>query len=306
MPTQTDISAFGPVWGPPALFGTRAGLLFYILEAEKMNELVKVTESGGRPGVNARDLHERLGVGRQFSHWIQECIKKFGLMEGQDYKTCKPNLASEFSMHGSQYQKSQSPNLATGADESRSPNLASEFSMHGGQNRIDYILSIQAAMLIASGENSPAGVAIAKALANQVGQTIENHAQLAALVQMEVQAAIGRYGEDLHLLEKRHDDLEDSVKRHVHYVENGLKKMVEECRFKDQRALDRFMAMALDMTGGRTLVLDAYRIYLEKYNGNLSLHDFGIDVPFRNVHIHLIYAEEGAIWTGCRLRGKAY
>jgi hypothetical protein len=65
------------------------------------------------------------------------------------------------------------------------------------------------------------------------------------------------------------------------------------------------MDVELDMAGGRTPVSDAYRIYLEKYNGKLSLHDFGIDVPFRKIHINLIYTSDGPVWTGCRLwRGK--
>jgi phage anti-repressor protein len=245
--------------------------LFYVLEGKSMNELVNVTEHGGRPGVDARDLHERLEVGRDFSNWIKDRIEKYEFIEDKDF----------------------SPNLAKST---------------GGRPGIDYILSIQAAMLIASGENSPAGVAISKALANQVGQAIENRAQtmenLTASVhrQDQIIAKQGEAIQDLRLLEKRYGDFEESVKNHIHYVEEGYKKIAEGHRFENQRVLGLFMTAVLDMTGGRTLVLDAYRIYVEKYDGKLSLREFGLDVPFRNVNICLIYTNEGAVWTGCRLR----
>jgi hypothetical protein len=285
-----------------------------------MNELVTVTESGGRPGVNARDLHGRLGVGRDFSTWIKDRIEKYELVEGKDYETCSPNLVSRF-VEEKDYQKSQSPNLGSEISDLDSPNLANQDLVGqkkwggAGMNRIDYILSIQAAMLIASGENSPVGVAIAKSLSNQAGQIIENHVraikdQAGAMESMadaihrqdQIITKQGEALQDLRLLGKKHDDFEDSVKEHIHYLEEGYKKMSEERRFENQRVLDRFMAAELDMTGGRTLVLDAYRIYVEKYDGKLSLREFGLDVPFRKTFICLVHTKDGVFWTGCRLR----
>lgn len=35
--------------------------------------------------VDARMLHERLGVGRDFSNWIKARIKEYGFMEGEDF-----------------------------------------------------------------------------------------------------------------------------------------------------------------------------------------------------------------------------
>jgi phage anti-repressor protein len=51
-----------------------------------MNELIKVVEGNGRQAVNARDLHEALGVGRDFSNWIKGRIEEYGFVEGEDYR----------------------------------------------------------------------------------------------------------------------------------------------------------------------------------------------------------------------------
>jgi hypothetical protein len=91
------------------------------LEVKKMNKLITVTEHGGRPGVDARDLHGRLGVGRDFSNWIKDRIEKYELVEGKDYETCSPNL-------GSRIDETFSPNLAKriGASNLDSPDLGNQ------------------------------------------------------------------------------------------------------------------------------------------------------------------------------------
>ena len=48
-------------------------------------ELIKVSESGGKQTVNARDLHEFLGAGKMFSHWIKDRIESYGFVENQDF-----------------------------------------------------------------------------------------------------------------------------------------------------------------------------------------------------------------------------
>ena len=71
--------------------------------------------------VNARDLHERLGSGRQFANWIQDRLEDFD--EGVDFlrnETVKQN--------GS-----------------------------GGHNRVDYILTLDTAKHIAMLERNDAG-----------------------------------------------------------------------------------------------------------------------------------------------------
>jgi phage anti-repressor protein len=37
--------------------------------------------------VNLRELHERLDVGRDFSHWVKGRIAQYGFIEGRDYVT---------------------------------------------------------------------------------------------------------------------------------------------------------------------------------------------------------------------------
>ena len=54
-----------------------------------MNELVKVAVHSGQQMINARDLYETLGVGRDFSNWIKDRIEKYGFEEGRDYHLAK-------------------------------------------------------------------------------------------------------------------------------------------------------------------------------------------------------------------------
>ena len=49
-----------------------------------MNELIKVTYDNDRPAVSARDLHEFLEVGAEYSHWFKRMCE-YGFTEGQDY-----------------------------------------------------------------------------------------------------------------------------------------------------------------------------------------------------------------------------
>lgn len=48
-------------------------------------ELIKVQDIGGRPGVDARELHSALGVSSRFNDWIASKIEKYGFEEGQDF-----------------------------------------------------------------------------------------------------------------------------------------------------------------------------------------------------------------------------
>ena len=49
-----------------------------------MNELIKVTYPDDRPAVSARDLHEFLDVGSEYSHWFKRMCE-YGFTEGQDF-----------------------------------------------------------------------------------------------------------------------------------------------------------------------------------------------------------------------------
>lgn len=49
-----------------------------------MNELIKVDYSNDKPAVSARDLHEFLEVGSEYSHWFKRMCE-YGFTEGQDF-----------------------------------------------------------------------------------------------------------------------------------------------------------------------------------------------------------------------------
>ncbi len=58
--------------------------------------LVPVYETEGRQVVNARELHEFLGVGKDFSTWIRDRIEKYGFAEGEDFAVFdSPNLGNQ-------------------------------------------------------------------------------------------------------------------------------------------------------------------------------------------------------------------
>jgi len=50
-----------------------------------MNEIIKITEHEGRKAVNARELHYFLESKQDFSTWIKGRIKKYELIENEDY-----------------------------------------------------------------------------------------------------------------------------------------------------------------------------------------------------------------------------
>ena len=100
---------------------------------------LRVVESGlvpvyedteSRRVVNARELHEFLGVGKVFGAWVVDRIGKYGFEEGVDYTVCFPNLESKL---GS-----------------------------GGHNAKDYLLTLDCAKEISMAENSERGRQVRK------------------------------------------------------------------------------------------------------------------------------------------------
>ena len=53
-----------------------------------MNELIKITEKDGQQLVSARDLHEFLEIGQDFTNWIKRMIE-YGFEENQDFTVAK-------------------------------------------------------------------------------------------------------------------------------------------------------------------------------------------------------------------------
>ena len=81
---------------------------------------------------NARDLHAFLQVGKDFSNWVKDRIKKYGFIEGDDFAiSCSPNLAS-----------------------SNNQGLS---NLKAGANRSDYHLTLDTAKELAMVENNEQG-----------------------------------------------------------------------------------------------------------------------------------------------------
>jgi phage anti-repressor protein len=93
-----------------------------------MNDLVPITEKDGKPAVDARFLHEKLEVGRDFSNWIKDRIDEYEFVEGKDFEK---------------------------VEHLSSPNLVS--SKARPQVMIDYIFFISAANMLIAGEHKPLG-----------------------------------------------------------------------------------------------------------------------------------------------------
>lgn len=90
--------------------------------------------------INARDLHERLSVGRDFPTWIKSRIETYGFIEGEDY----------------------------------SPFLVKTKSWLGGRPKTEYFLTLDMAKELAMLENNPQGRAIRRALINMERQLRED------------------------------------------------------------------------------------------------------------------------------------
>ena len=61
-----------------------------------MKELVRIQERDGQPGVDARELHYFLEVGRDFTTWVRDRIGRYGFLEGIDYEILdSPNRGNQ-------------------------------------------------------------------------------------------------------------------------------------------------------------------------------------------------------------------
>ncbi|MCG8766153.1 antA/AntB antirepressor family protein, partial [Tenacibaculum finnmarkense] len=56
-----------------------------------MNTLINITKNNGNSVVNARELHQFLEVGKDFSTWIKDRINKYEFVENEDFEVF-PNI----------------------------------------------------------------------------------------------------------------------------------------------------------------------------------------------------------------------
>ena len=90
------------------------------------NELIKIKNDNGKQLVSARELHEFLEVGRDFTTWIKGRISKYDFIENEDFTVL--NIAPQ---NGG--------------------------ASHGGQNKLDYIITIDMAKELSMVENNDKG-----------------------------------------------------------------------------------------------------------------------------------------------------
>ena len=107
--------------------------------------------------VNARALHGFLENKRDFSNWITQRISQYGFLEGVDYTiVCPTNLLSKETNKKSLTHKIVKPkNSLCYSNLSKTKST----SRRGGHNKIDYLLSLNAAKELAIVENNAQGKA---------------------------------------------------------------------------------------------------------------------------------------------------
>ena len=59
-----------------------------------MKQLIAIQERNGQRLVNARELHQFLGVNSRYNDWIKNRIEKYGFAENHDYITLTKNLVN--------------------------------------------------------------------------------------------------------------------------------------------------------------------------------------------------------------------
>ena len=112
--------------------------------------LLQTTQAldGGNQGINARDVHRLLKVGRDYSKWIKARINQAGFIENQDFAIVQslvvdlPKLASKES------------------DCFLHDKMGEQKETRGGHNRVDYIVTLDMAKHLCLMEKNEIGRAV--------------------------------------------------------------------------------------------------------------------------------------------------
>ena len=137
-----------------------------------MEELISVITHKSRQVVDARELHMRLEVGKDFSNWIKDRIDKYGFEAGQDFFCLRADQAVEAVDDEEVFAKSgENPTDKENHGEeslivAKSGDYQTEKSGRGGKREgagnpnfvlIDYLLSVNMAKELALVENNEIG-----------------------------------------------------------------------------------------------------------------------------------------------------
>lgn len=143
-------------------------------------------ELAGRvqPLVDARELHQQMSVGRDFSAWIKGRIETYGFAEGQDY------LCGDSPGVFDKSTENPNPSIST--------RIANVFSNPIGRPRIDYTLTLGMAKELAMIENNDLGRKIRRDLIALEHQFSEHRAavgrdmlSMAVLIEQLQHAVLG-------------------------------------------------------------------------------------------------------------------
>lgn len=160
--------------------------------------LATTTQDGGIKTVNARDLHEALGVSTVFANWVKRTIKALALVENVDYLKLKPG-------------------------DVRLPNLESKG--RGGSNLIEYHLTLSAGQRIAVSGNTEIGRALwdylkeLEAIAHRVAAELAVQAQRRLIARVDGKAANLGMNE---ALKAHREGLGKGTKAHIYSNEAGM------------------------------------------------------------------------------------
>jgi anti-repressor protein len=236
-----------------------------------MNDLA-VIERENKQWVNARDLHERLGVGKRFADWIKNRIEECGFEEGREYF---PNLGKT------------SPN-----ENGFSPNLG-KTSPLDGRPKIEYLLTVQAAMILAAMENSThrqeilkllsktteawntpemvaaraeqMGVAVSKAQFDQLSAQVGQLSAMLEKVITENQAFLVKIG----LLPERFERVENAIAEKQHFPS----PKDELCReIKD--FVSNYLKILPEYEKKYVFASELYEKFKQNNNRSLGMRDF--------------------------------
>jgi phage anti-repressor protein len=107
-------------------------------QANPFNNAIEILNGGDAFSAenycSARQLHEALGVGRDFSNWFRDRVKQYGFELDEDYITISLVDTSSYS-----------------------PDLANRNNSHKGKSKIDYKITLDMAKELAMIENNEIG-----------------------------------------------------------------------------------------------------------------------------------------------------